>query len=407
MSSSINATSAAPAAVQPPLRRQRGFRIAALIILVGIVVGMIAPPLVVFFMKLIPNGMEVNHTLRSDDARVLNLPAFFSGQAGEDLFLEGQADLPRTTTTSATDKFMETNVDSFMTLYVDGTRVTQISDHQRLNRDSAYPVAEPVSSLTITIPGLATGVEVRPHTQEGLQLFFPFAAERRSYSYSDTLAPNAVPLDYVDPTEVNGVRTYEFYAEIPPTDLLAAMEDATGAAPAEEIDGMSGISSARRAQEIVGLNPFATEMFDGYTNAPAENFFSPEEMERFGYAEGQRITMSPFYTASRTYFVEPKTGIVLDEFHRVDIFLADDEAQANVMAAEGLHNPVRTIFEASFVMDEETKQRHFDEAEPKITQLRALTVVSWIANVATVAALAAIVVMIVRRRKQRSRAMLA
>lgn len=399
-------------------RNKRGITIAAVVVVVGILIGNVMPPIAVFLMKLLPNGAQTDARFVSEDAMVFNLwslvepgknPAEYSSANCVDLptpgcsHLEGSAELTQAITTASTDKFMETNVDSLMRVIIGGWPYAEVEDHHRLNRDSGYPVTEPVATKLFTIPPMKSGVEVPPHTLEGLQYFFPFETERRSYLYADPIVWDVVPLDYVDPVEINGVRAYEFHAEVPPSSLIEAILGAhSDSVSDEDLEAIARLSPAEQFQLALGLDNATVEGLKAVTEGPAEQFFSPEEMERFQYAEGQQVRLQPFYEATRTFFVEPKTGTVLDHHAEVDIFFAENNLQARTMAEDDLRNPIRTVFSADFTFDEATQQAQLDVATPKMARIRALQAVSLVANVTTIAALVVLAWLLVRRRRHRA-----
>ncbi|WP_018295956.1 porin PorA family protein [Corynebacterium lubricantis] len=367
---------------------KRGIIITAVIAVVAILVGSAAPPLVVLFLKLLPNDVQVDYTMTSESASVLDIRALLDDD--EARLIDGPATIERTSATSKTDKFMETNVDSDLSVSINGDVVTELVDYQRLNRDSAFPVVEPVAHQSLTVPALGDAtVDTPPHTREGLRYFFPFATERRSYQFSDEIVPETVPLDYVDPVERHGLRTYKFHTQLPTTQLFQEESLSTGEAVAQQF----------------GLSAAEATTFDDYLTGPAQEFFSPEEMEQFSYTENQLVTMAPYYTAERIFFIEPKSGIVLDEYNAVHIYLAANNPQAREMAEQGLFNPTRTVFSGDFALDQASQEAQLDRARPIVNQLRALQVVSLFANVITFLALAALIYQIVRRRIARSRAL--
>ncbi|SER93524.1 porin PorA family protein [Corynebacterium cystitidis] len=396
-------------------RNKRGIILAASVAVVAIVIGNLVPPIAVFFMKLLPHGAQTNVRLVSEESVVLNLrpeldpeldPVDNPSVRCVDLGVPGcthlhaPAELTQVITTSSTDTFLETNVDSLLRLKIGGELYAKVEDHHRLNRDSAYPVREPVAAKLFTIGPLNTRVEVPPHTLEGLRYFFPFETERRSYQYADPVVRNIVPLDYVNPTEVNGVRTYEFHTDIPVTNLVkAALAGQPEVLSLEQQEAFAALDSTAQIQVALGLDEATMEGVAAVTEGPAQRFFSPAEMERFGYAEGQKVALQPYYDAERTFFIEPKTGTVLNQKVAVNIFLAENNVQAQEISDEGLNNPARTVLRADFEFDEATRQAQTETATPQIKQIRVLQVVSWLANVTTILALAVLAWLILRRRK--------
>ncbi|MDO4929248.1 MAG: porin PorA family protein [Corynebacterium sp.] len=80
---------------------------------------------------------------------------------------------------------------------VDPTDIFNISDSVVLIRHSTYPVLEPISSLELQADPMNLTIDTGDFTRDGLQYFFPFNTERRSYQYFDVFAQDAWPLDFV------------------------------------------------------------------------------------------------------------------------------------------------------------------------------------------------------------------
>ncbi|MHA2789985.1 porin PorA family protein [Corynebacterium sp. S7] len=372
-------------AVRDQAPTKRGIIITAVIAVVAILIGSAAPPLVVLLLKLLPNGAHIDYQLSAEDATIVDIRALLNDEGAH--LIQGPAAIERTTVTSKTNKFMETNVDSEVTLNFDGDVIAQLVDYQRLNRDSAFPVLEPVAHESVTVPAFGdpaagTVSETGPETREGLRYLFPFATERRSYEFSDEIVPGTVPLDYVDPVEIAGLRTYKFHTKLPATQLFE----------------QEGLSTGEAVADQFGISASQATAIDNFLTGPAQNFYSPEEMDRFGYAENQIVTMAPYYTAERIFFIEPKSGTVLDEYNAINVYLAADNPQADEMAQQGLFSPARTLFSGDFALDQVSQQAQLDQARPMITQLRILQVVSLFANLITFVALVALIIQIVRRR---------
>ncbi|WIM67492.1 porin PorA family protein [Corynebacterium breve] len=398
-------------------KNRRAMITAAIVALVAILVGNLLPPVIIFGMKMIPQGKEYHTTMVAQEAIILDPTATVpAGNGGaptpephclipEEITAScyqatGPSTSKRTTTTSTADKFMETNVDSLVQVSVKGVPVAEMADHQRLNRDSAYPVADPVAKKTVSVPALGTGVRVAPHVQEGLQPFFPFAPERRSYLYSDQLISVPVSLDYVGTKDVEGIRTYEYSAETDPTNLFTAIATATMENPnQEELAAIAERSVPELFQMMLDVDAATAERFNEFTKGPAQRYYSEEEMQYFGYLPDQQLTMVPFYHVKRSFFVEPKTGTVLDQSNYVHIYFAPSDLDAKTLADENMRNINRVMFEADYRFDETTKASQLDLARPKMLELRALQVFAWIAGVVAFIAIAVFVALLICRRR--------
>lgn len=100
--------------------------------------------------------------------------------------------------------------------------IYKVADEVSLIRHSTYPVLEPTSSIEIAVPEFDAGLASTDFIRDGLQYFFPFNTERRSYQYFDIFAQDAWPLDYV--REENGHFIFE--QKIPAVNLKEAAERA-------------------------------------------------------------------------------------------------------------------------------------------------------------------------------------
>ncbi|GGG79681.1 porin PorA family protein [Corynebacterium pelargi] len=76
-----------------------------------------------------------------------------------------------------------------------GKTLISVDDHLQLIRHSTYPVLDNNSSIAVTVLGKTDKRE--RFTRNGLQYFFPFNTERRSYDFYDVFAGDSAPLDYV------------------------------------------------------------------------------------------------------------------------------------------------------------------------------------------------------------------
>jgi hypothetical protein len=134
--------------------------------------------------------------------------------------------------------------------------------------------------------------------QPGLNFKFPFATEQRDYRWFDTNLKKALPIKYAGEEEIQGLTTYKFTQEIPPTKLTE--RDVPGA--------------------LVGQPEVPT------------------------------VRAELYYEAKRTLYVEPRTGAVIkggeDGRQELradgqstavfdgDLSLTDETVTANVEAAE-------------------------------------------------------------------------
>lgn len=346
------------------------------LLLAGVLTFLVAsavPPAIIAQMRPIPDGLNITFHSRPFDS--LSLVAPLNGAAGipepnrdRPECREGsypavpyscfvvEAPISRThvVTTSAAPESGEVDVDSLMQIAVGDQVMAEITDGQRLDRRSAYPVSDPVSYLTLSVPALDSGITREPFVREGLQYFFPFPTGQESYLFFDQAVSDPLLLDYVGETEHNGVDTYEFHHTFT-------------ALPA-------------------GTDPeIALELGD-------------EAIFALG-AVGDQGLGSPWYAVDRTVWVEPQTGTIVDLLTEVHIYFAPDSAAAETRA----FSPSRdhTIFHSVIEWDDTTLQRQHDYAAEQVSTLRVLQVLAVALKTIALILVAAGVVLLLRERAGR------
>jgi len=299
------------------------------------------------------------------------------------------------TTTAATDTRTEITAETTRELLLDGEPTARLDDEVRLARSSGYPVSDPVSRLVIDAPGLPGELAPEPFIRTGLQYFFPFTLERRSYDYFDTTAQLTVPLDYVGEGEHNGHEAYELHHTVTAVPLAEAVARAylhpteLTAEPPPSGGALFGLlSDEQRAMTRAG-----------HTSGPASRFFSDEELARFGFTGGEIVAVSPFYSVERTLWVEPRTGTILDVAENVHVQLATDQRQAEELAFDT--SPDRVIFAAESRWDGDTTAQQRAAADEVVPWLRVLQIFAVLMKAASFLVAAWAVVTIVRHRRER------
>ena len=201
-----------------------------------------------------------------------------------------------------------------------------LEDEVHLQRGSAHPILEPTSQISLVVPSFNVQYHSEPFVREGMQHYLPFNTERRSYSYFDTFAQQPFPLDYVrtESGDENGLlpghEVFIFEQTVPVVDLTAAAKSTGGT-----------------NQE--GLDKFTL-------SGPASKFYK--------HGGSEHVTLTPFYTATRTLWVEPTSGIILNQDTMLHFLFAEDQADAEKTAATG-PNARRTLIYTNMTWDETTK----------------------------------------------------
>lgn len=145
--------------------------------------------------------------------------------------------------------------------------------------------------------------------QTGLQYKFPFSTEARDYRYFDTTIMQATPARFVGEEELDGLPVYRFQQEIPETEISA-----------DDFE--------------VPANLF-TEKAEG--NVPADQF----------------------YSADRTFWVEPETG---------QIVKGEDTSQQVLRGPDGTEELV--VFEGTLSLIDEQVENGIAEASDNRSKLR-------------------------------------
>ncbi len=119
-----------------------------------------------------------------------------------------------------------------------------------------------------------------PH--EGLTYRFPFDTEKRTYSVFDPIAQNSFDANYDGEDDVNGLTTYRFTQKI-------------------------GYDSDDKLVEPIAYASLLDDDADAEVTASAAMWGIPGEPD-------ERITMSRYYAAQRTFWVDPVSGTIVKRY---------------------------------------------------------------------------------------------
>lgn len=144
----------------------------------------------------------------------------------------------------------------------DAAVVNALVDRVTVDRKTSMPTNDPVGTIQ-TQPG-RPGIPVE---RQGLQYKWPFDVQKQTYPYFDVTARTTNPIDFVDQTEINGMKVYKFHQVVPVTDLS---------------------KTAPGSDNLVSL--------------PAKNWGLPGDAP---------VTMHRYYTDDRTMWVDPVTGTII------------------------------------------------------------------------------------------------
>ncbi|MDV7999710.1 DUF3068 domain-containing protein [Rhodococcus sp. IEGM 1408] len=211
-------------------------------------------------------------------------------------------------------------------------------DRVTVDRVTALPVDEAVSTLQM-VAAPTGGDDSAPvgFVRDGMQYKFPFDTEQKDYPYFDASTFTTNPISFVGETTVGGIDAYEFRQELGPIDMWASIRDhfasiSSGYDPAVE----SVLASYRR---------------EGMTAGQWGLEGDPERV----------VDMRRYYTNTRTVYVNPETGQVINGGENIFQYFAEDQEEATAffedkagMEAEKAE-PTRTAVRFESGWNEETK----------------------------------------------------
>ena len=300
------------------------------------------------------------------------LPPLYNNQSRplpRDLNLEIHAEhdgatFSRHTTTAPAMKDSVARAQSTVDLTFNGETIAHITEESQLNRESTYPVAGPNTTQHIELPAFDVQVEDRVE-RDGISYFFPSGAEQRSYPFFDPLTQDTEPIDFLRDEKLDSIPTYVFHQDVAPVSL----------------------------GEI-----FA---FDAHRSGPAGDFYSAESLERYTLKPKSHVILEPFYAVSRTVWVEPTTGTIVNEEEHPRIFWATDARQAQAMVdADDTHE--RALLDVPLSWSDSTRTERLDSVRRVIDTVKILSIVSWLGKAIGVALLAVAAAMFMRRHAAQS-----
>ena len=217
-------------------------------------------------------------------------------------------------------------------------------DRITLDRVTAEPVDEPTSTIQLTQSG-GDGAAPTGFVRNGLQYKFPFDTEQRAYDYFDASTFTTNPIEFVGETTVGGVEAYEFTQELGPIDMWSSIRD-----------HFASISD--------GYDPTVESVLASYKREgmKAGDWGLEGDPER-------EVDMTRFYTNTRTIWVNPETGQIVNGTEQQFQFFAENQAEADEFFAdkaaveEEKSNPTRTAVRFNSGWDEATQERTLSGAQ--------------------------------------------
>ncbi|MFD5868504.1 DUF3068 domain-containing protein [Corynebacterium sp. NPDC060344] len=233
-------------------------------------------------------------------------------------------------------------------------------DRITLDRANAFPVDEPISSISGAAPGQEGADEPVQFTRPGIQYQFPFDAEKKSYPYYDAIGLDLFEIDFKEEEQQDGETVYKYSMTVPPQNLYEntrahATRDGRELTKADE----SSLASLR-------------------LKFPAEVW---------GLEGEDEVEMDRYYTTTRTVRVEPTTGMIVNGTEEIFQFYARDDAEAKEMVTEEgrkkeAEERNRTALDFSGQWSEETKKNQLAKAKDSKSALNiAGTIVPWVLGI--------------------------
>ncbi len=139
-----------------------------------------------------------------------------------------------------------------------------------------------------------------PH--EGLSYRFPFDTEKKTYPYFDPIAQQAYDANYSGEEDVNGLTAYKFTQNV-------------------------GYDADGELVEPVRYASLYDDDADSQATAPARLWGIEGDPE-------EQITMSRYYAAQRTFWVDPVSGTILKQTDRAYHYYARDALEPEVTFAD-------------------------------------------------------------------------
>jgi hypothetical protein len=129
-----------------------------------------------------------------------------------------------------------------------------------------------------------------PH--EGLAYRFPFSTEKKTYPFFDPIAQKAYDANYEGEEDVNGLTTYKFEQNV-------------------------GYDASGELVEPLKYSSLFDDDADGEVTARASLWGLPGDPD-------EPITMTRFYAAQRTFWVDPVSGTIVKTEERANHYYARD-----------------------------------------------------------------------------------
>jgi hypothetical protein len=139
-----------------------------------------------------------------------------------------------------------------------------------------------------------------PH--DGLSYRFPFHTEKRTYPYFDPIAQKAFDANYTGEEDVNGLTAYKFTQDV-------------------------GYDGDGKLAEPIRYPSLYADDADSKVTAAASMWDVPGDPD-------EKITMTRYYAAQRTFWVDPESGTIVKEEERANHYYARDALKPEVVLVD-------------------------------------------------------------------------
>ena len=178
------------------------------------------------------------------------------------------------------------------TVTLDRRTAEAVSDDERPGGSVQKPrtIEDDRPSTTIALP------------HEGLAFRFPFATEKRSYPFFDPIAQKPFDANYDGEDDVNGLTTYRFTQNV-------------------------GYDADGKLVEPIRYASLYDKNEDGEVTARAELWGLPGD-------PSEPVTMTRYYAAQRTFWVDPVSGTVVKATERANHYYAREALRPEMALAD-------------------------------------------------------------------------
>lgn len=256
-----------------------------------------------------------------------------------------------------------------------------------LNRRSALPVEEKVSTFHAVTPALGLDDTTGAFVREGVQYQFPFDTAERSYQYFDTTAQVPKLIDFIgEETQTAGDYTqevYHFNQRVGAVNMFDAISLALG---------RDGEISEKDKATLAGLR----------MKSVAGRWYSPEELKERGLEADSPVVMTRYYANVRDLRVQPDTGVIVNGEEHLHYFFAQTQEEADAAAQAGFNgeppSPYRTALALDAKWNEATRIKQMTTAANALQKLALVRYVCFGAGVLGLILLAVSLGVALRRR---------